>query len=158
MEAPNQNQDILDRTKSGLSVIILRVKASKLYDKDNPTAEEIKNACCAVDVLNNKVACGEDIKSFKSPVQPKSWVIWHGMLEEEEGSEAFDISLDFVLIKKPASRIFKKVIFYQDDGTVMAKTKNNLKKGDSEPYEITFTLVKGGEQKTYMLDPWIIVR
>ena len=158
MESQNDHQSILDKVKGGLSVIILRVKASELFNKPNPSPEDIKSACCVVDVLNDKVACQGDISNFETQVYPKSWVIWHGMLEEEEGSESYEIALDFVLIKKPSSKIFNKVIYLQDDGTVLAKTKNNAKSKEKEPYEITFTLIKDGTQHTYTLDPWVFIK
>lgn len=158
MESQNDHQDILDKTKGGLSLIVLRVKASELFKNPDPSPEDIKNACCVVDVLNDKVACKGDISNFETQVYPKSWVIWHGMLEEEEGSELYEIALDFVMIKKPSSKIFNKVIYLQDDGTVMAKTKNNAKSKEKEPYEITFTLIKDGTQNTYILDPWVFIK
>jgi hypothetical protein len=158
MESQNDHQSILDKVKGGLSVIILRVKASELFNNPNPSPEDIKRACCVIDILNNRMACNGEITNFETPVYAKSWVIWHGMLQEEVESELYDIALDFVLIKKPSSKIFNKVIYYQDDGTVMAKTKNSAKPKQREPYEITFTLIKGETHKTYVLDPWVLLK
>ena len=136
-------------------VIALTVDASSLYAMNNPSQEDIDNACSLSDDNSGKSSNGT-LKDFLSNVYLNQDVRWIGVTNDKDYSIAVDSI--FNEPESPNMDFFDTTTIYGTggrSGNVTAKVKNDSNLVHKlDKYTINFSVYANGDSsKSFHIDP-----
>ena len=138
-----------------LTVIELFVtNAQKLFEAPG----EVDKWCKLKDNFGNnsqKPGGSNDPKGFGSGVFDKSLVLWLGGLSTADANTGFTLKLEAVKLDlDQASKLLQGNLFTACGNAILAPTKEEIPKNDSEKYSLYFWLTHpNGESKQIIVDP-----
>lgn len=92
---------------------------------------------------------------FTTPVNKGKTITWIGNPDPQHMKD-INVEIDYVLMNiTKGKQILKKICYHRGPGgVVIANVKNKtFIKGDIEYYYIVYSVIKGEDRKTYILDP-----
>jgi len=145
--------------KKEITLIKLRVKAKQLFESKNGLvntldADDVKAFC----ELKNENEPYQPAENFETTVGPDEIIVWRAMVKKKSAEAGYSIGLDIVRMRERNSKFFKRVVQLGNKGAVLAETRPSVTAGETEAYDIWFTITHGKgtpeeETKTYVLDP-----
>ncbi len=152
-------QDEEEFLKKEITLIKLRVQAEELFNSSTDlvntlSSEKVKDYC----ELKNENGRYEPATDFETTVGPEEIIVWKAKVNRKSASAGYTIGLDLVRMLERNSNFFERVVQLGNNGAVLAQTKSTVLPGQTEAYEIWFTITYGKGTpsemtKTYVLDP-----